>query len=244
MKLLQKMVLALGVVAAIGVIYLDILVVWQFRQASQNPGRVLDMQLLIVLLFGIAGLYSILFLLMPYVAMQILKHESKLIGHSVQKQLRTTISELAELREQTAVLVRDRALPAPVPLVGREVQQLTGRVKAINSDMALVHRALADVLGANDLDTARQHIGRALSMSPEPDLKSEIHYTFACVLARHGEYREAAQNLREALERPNLKLEAMLARDIEEGGRLYEFACLAPYDAIVNRYLLEVSIGA
>ena len=56
-------------------------------------------------------------------------------------------------------------------------------------------------------------------------------------------YNLAIEQLRAAFRHPSKNLEDALARDIEEGGVLYQLASTPPFDKAVNDLLLNVSVG-
>lgn len=169
MNWLQRIALALGLIAAIGVLLLDWDLVWNFQQFAHDTRKVEDLNILVLLMFGIAGLYSILFLVAPFFSAGIMRRESERIVASV----------LNRLRETDA--------PAATP---------------------------------------------------------KLHYEYGCELARDGKFREAARELEFAFASSDRELVELLSRDIDRGGPLHEFAATEPFEDLVNRFLMEVSIGA
>ena len=108
-------------------------------------------------------------------------------------------------------------------------------------------------LGA-DFMRARFYLKRSLALGPpEQEVVSETHYDLACVAAQLGRsqpseqadhFRAAVEELRVAFQNRSKRLDDWLARDIDEGGVLYELAGAPPYDKAINDLLLNVSIGS
>ena len=90
---------------------------------------------------------------------------------------------------------------------------------------------------------ARFYLDRALVLGfSEPQLASEIRYDLACWFAVARDYEQAMRELAAAFQRQSKALDARLATDLEEGGRLYELASTPPFDKKLNDLLLNVSI--
>ena len=116
-----------------------------------------DLQILAILLFGIAGLYSILFLVAPFLSAQVMKRQSDRTIACIKDQLRMTISELRELR-----------VPAATSESGAnssQYRQLAGRIQYVNGEMAQVYRSLGVLFASRDVESARAHFYQALALS-------------------------------------------------------------------------------
>ena len=95
-----------------------------------------------------------------------------------------------------------------------------------------------------DSARSRFYLERARHLAtPSSPLASEIHYQLACYFAASHDFHRALRDLAAAFEHQFKTLDERLARDIEEGGKLYELASTAPFDKAVNDLLLNVSIG-
>ena len=237
MDWLRRIALSLGVAAALGMVLLDWELLWHLQGVSQNMRKIEDLQILALLMFGIAGLYSILFLAAPFLSAQVMKRQTDRVVASIKEQLRLTITELREIKSMPNGRVNGNGLSS------KDYLQINSRIRCMSSEMAGVYRSLGVLFSSENVDTARAHLNQALALSTDAVLTAEIHYTFACVLARYGQYSEAAVELEAAFAKSARNVEEMLAKDIEEGGPLYEFASAEPFDGLVNRLLMTVSVG-
>ena len=234
MEWLRRISLALGLAAALGMVFLDWELVANLQRFSRDARHVEDLQILAILLFGIAGLYSILFLVAPFLSAQVMKRQSDRTIACIKDQLRMTISELRELRVPAA---------SESTAHSSQYRQLAGRIQYVNAEMAQVYRSLGVLFASRDVESARAHFYQALALSTEPSVTAEIHYTFACVLARHHHLDEASEELEAAFAQADRIVAEMLAKDIEEGGPLCALANTEPFDFQVNRLLMSVSVG-
>ena len=249
MDWLRKILLALGLAAALGIVLLDWELVWHLERFAHDARRIQDLQVLSLLLFGLAGLCSLLFLLAPGLGMQVMSRQTDRVIASIQDQLRATIAELREAKTNIEYALRDHAKPqysagATSGINGREYLQLAGRIRYMNTEMAQVYRALGVLSSSSDSETARAHFNQALALAADSRVTATIHYAFASVLARHGEFSEAANELEHAFSQSDPQIEELLAKDIEEGGDLYQFASTPPFDVVVDKLLMSVSVGA
>ena len=121
--------------------------------------------------------------------------------------------------------------------------ELTGDPNARPSLTAL-YRQFAELHAASDKMRQRFYLTRALSLAP-PDsrLASEIHYDLACWFADNQDFSHALGELTLAFQHQSKTLDDRLARDIEEGGRLYQLASTPPFEKALNDLLLNMSIG-
>ncbi len=241
--------MGLGLAAALGIVLLDWELVWHLEQFAHDARRIEDLQVLSLLLFGLAGLCSLLFLLAPGLGLQVMSRQTDRVIASIQDQLGATIAELREVKTNLEYALRDHSNPpfspaVPVGVNGREYLQLAGRIRYMNTEMAQVYRALGVLFSSSDAQTARAHFNQALALASDSRVTATIHYAFACVLARHREFSEAARELDQAFTESDPQIEELLAKDIEEGGELYSFANTPPFDAVVDRLLMSVSVGA
>ena len=108
---------------------------------------------------------------------------------------------------------------------------------------ALFHR-FADIYAATDTARQRFYLNRALALSsPDSQRTSEIHYELACWFAGNRDFSHALGELALAFQHQSKSLDDRLARDIDEGGRLYLLASTPPFDKALNDLLLNMSIG-
>ncbi|MGI8741179.1 MAG: hypothetical protein ACR2NN_01150 [Bryobacteraceae bacterium] len=238
---------------------------------ESNPSllgqRVQDLQLLIIILLGLAGLYTMVFLLAPSMSEQILKEQTGQTVKAVQSQLTASAGEFRELRDE----IRDMILgqgnatgkaPAAVVSTARaaltapksaaiakstnssEYLHLLGRLRVLNHELAQIYKALAAFCIPQDFTAAKTYLNQALGLIADPAAAAEIHYDLACLLARQGKLGEAVIELQTAFMNKSPELERKLAKDTEEGGPLYELAVERPYDRILDELLMDVSVGA
>ncbi len=241
MDWLRKILLALGLAAALGIILLDWELVWHLEQFAHDAQRIEDLRVLSVLLFGLAGLCSLLFLLAPGIGMQVMTRQTDRVIASIQDELRAAIAELHELRANSKPSF---STAAPAEITGREYRQLARSIRYMNTEMAQVYRALGVLFSSSNEQAARAHFNQALALASDSRVTATIHYAFACVLARQGDFSETARELDEAFSQPDPRIEELLAKDIEEGGELYQFANTPPFNAAVDRLLMSVSVGS
>jgi len=109
--------------------------------------------------------------------------------------------------------------------------------------VASLYRNFSGIYAANDPVRARFYLDRALVLAfPEPQLASEVRYDLACWFAGAHDFEPAIRELAAAFQRQSKALDARLATDLEEGGRLYQLASTPPFDKRLNDLLLNVSI--
>jgi len=113
----------------------------------------------------------------------------------------------------------------------------------IASAMANLYRTFAAIHAADDPIRARFYLDRALVLAfAEPQLESEVRYDLACWFAGAHDLEQAIRELASAFQHHSKALDARLAIDLEEGGKLYRLASTPPFDKQVNDLLLNVSI--
>jgi hypothetical protein len=109
--------------------------------------------------------------------------------------------------------------------------------------VASLYRNFSWIYAANEPVRARFYLDRALVLAfPEPQLASEVRYDLACWFAGAHDFEQAMRELAAAFQRQSTALDARLATDLEEGGRLFELASTPPFDKRLNDLLLNVSI--
>jgi hypothetical protein len=110
--------------------------------------------------------------------------------------------------------------------------------------LAALYLGFSRVYATSDHARSRFYQDQALRLTPtKSPLASEIHYELACRFARSHDFGHAIGELTAAFQHQFKALDERLARDIEEGGQLYELASTPPFDKAVNDLLLNMSIG-
>lgn len=114
----------------------------------------------------------------------------------------------------------------------------------LGAALAGLYRRFAELHAADDKTRQRFYLTRALWLAP-PDSRSasEIHYDLACWFADNRDFSHALGELTVAFQHQSKTLDDRLARDIEEGGRLYQLASTPPFEKALNDLLLNMSIG-
>lgn len=245
------------------------LVVHTFWLASQNDPpllgqRVQDLQLLVIILLAVSGLYTVVFLLAPSMSDRILKQQAEQTVKAVRNQLFAIAGEFRELKEEIRQVMSGQvkalrevraevvgptrpALEPPQdqinPLNGREYLHLSGRLRVLNNELVQIYQGLARLSVGHDPDSAKSYLNQALGLTADPTTAAEIHYSLACLLAREREFGEAIIELQTAFMNKSVELESRLTKDTEEGGELYQLANQEPYNRVLDDILMDVSIG-
>jgi hypothetical protein len=121
--------------------------------------------------------------------------------------------------------------------------ELIGGAK-LGAALAGLYRRFAELYAASDKTRQRFYLNRALSLAPADSRSaSEIHYELACWFADNRDFSHALGELTLAFQHQSKALDDRLARDIEEGGRLYQLASTPPFEKALNDLLLNMSIG-
>jgi hypothetical protein len=114
----------------------------------------------------------------------------------------------------------------------------------LGATLAGLYRRFAEFHAADDKTRQRFYLNRALSLAPADSRSaSEIHYDLACWFADNRDFSHALGELTLAFQHQSKTLDDRLARDIEEGGRLYQLASTPPFEKALNDLLLNMSIG-
>jgi tetratricopeptide (TPR) repeat protein len=269
MQWLRRITLIFAVGIGLSVLALVTHTFWSASQVDPPliGQRVQDLQILVIILLGLAGLYTVVFLLSPNMSERILKEQADVTVKNVKMQVSVAIGDLRELREEIRQIMREQTQamrvirtelhaapqqPAPAPpqapaaatLNGREYLQLSGRLRILNNELVQIYQALAALCGPHEDAMARSYLNQALALTPDPVAAAEVHYAIACLLARQGDLGESIVELQTAFLNKSRELEDKLTKDTEEGGPLYALATTAPYDRVLNDLLMNVSVGA
>jgi tetratricopeptide (TPR) repeat protein len=239
---IRKVTIGLLLAPAVSALLLAGFLLWNYVQAQELPSpsaieertkqvqdrvealskRSSDMELLVVILLGASGLYSIIFVASSYFSSKSFARQADRSMAEMKDQLAAAIGELRKLQDETKQALRDQEKSASKPTMTEE--------------LAGLYRSVAAVCMATDPHRAITCLHRALALAPS----SEVHYELACAHAAAGEFDRAVQELAIAFQNQSLALDERLAHDIEEGGRLYELASRPPFDKAVNDVLLNV----
>jgi hypothetical protein len=242
MPALRKIILVLVFAVALAALFLAVDVLARTRRWNVPPApgidarvefysrRVEDMQTLVVILLGLSGLYSIVFIASTSASARALDREAGRVLTAIKDQLGLALGDLRELKEDTAEALRSGASQPAFP--------------DISADLARIYHDLALFHAAQDPGRARNYLERSLILAPDAADASEIHYQLACLLARDRVFAEASHELEIALRDKSSSLERKLTHDIEEGGALFALASTPPYDQMITRLLMNVSVGS
>jgi hypothetical protein len=242
MPALRKVILVSVFVIALAALFLAVDMLararqWNVAQASGIDARldlysrrVDDMQMLVLILLGLSGLYSIVFIASTSASAQALDREAGRVLTAIKDQLGLALGDLRELKEETAEALRSGP-------------SQTGFAE-VSADLARIYLDLALLHAGQDTSLARNYLQRSLALSPNKSDASEIHYELACLLAREHRFAEASRELEIALRDNSGPLERKLAHDIEEGGALHALSCTPPHDETITRLLMNVSVGS
>jgi tetratricopeptide (TPR) repeat protein len=230
--------------------------------------RIGDLEILVLALLGLSGLYAIVFVVAAHLGAASFSRQADRSIADIKDQLALAMGNLRELKEgarETSQLEGNlAALHTRVGMLNGkplgeeqklELAQCEYALAALDAlaggqadaARACVHRAVGGLYAAGDSTRARYHLQRALELTPAGDAAAmEIHYDLACLFAGLGDagrFQQAVEQLQAALRRPSKHLEDRLARDIGEGGALYQLANTPPFDKAINDLLLNVSIA-
>ncbi|HEY6392515.1 MAG TPA: hypothetical protein VIX89_14625 [Bryobacteraceae bacterium] len=234
--------------------------------------RVGDMELLVLLLLGASGLYSIVFVASSYLGAVSFGRQADRTIANFRDQLGVAMGELRELKEDTERRLSDEPkrgaggdLEDHVAAIGARIAslqpdrldeqarlellhyesavaylELTGGAE-IGASISRLYRILASFYDSRD--KARFYLNRAALLSPSgSELTSEIRYDLACWYAANNDFAHSTSELTLAFQRPSKALDDRIARDIEEGGKLYNLANTPPFDKVVNDLLLNITL--
>lgn len=155
-----------------------------------------------------------------------------------------TKPEAAEIGRRIVALV-ERPLTEDLRMTVIEEELACARVAASDptADLSGAYLNLGRIYAEVDATRSRFYLEKALALAkPDSPIASEIHYERARHFAASHDFMLAMRELTAAFEHQSKALDARLAADLEEGGKLYELASTEPYDKAVNDLLLNVSI--
>ena len=235
--------------------------------------RVQDLQILVIILLALSSLYTVVFLLSPSVSDRILRRQADQTVKAVKVQMTASVAEMRELKEEfrrimlgnekllrqlrseaQAVRVLPKtaeireptasAISAEPPAAGRDSAKSSGRLHVVDNELVTIYQALAHPGGKPQGSSAKAFLNRAIGATSDPAKAADLHYTLGCLLARNGELEEALREIQMAFLNKSPELDQKLAKDIEEGGPLFELANSEPSDQVLLDLLMDVSVGA
>lgn len=192
--------------------------------------RVGDMEILVLILLGTSGLYSIVFVTSSYLSSMSFARQADRTVADFRDQIGIAMGNLRELKEEAQHAIRVQPQLEP-PASERSVFE-----SQMSEELAELYRSFAAICMARDTARAVSCLHRALVLAPS----SEVRYELACAYAASRDFELAVNELSVAFQAQSRELDERLARDIEEGGCLYELASTVPFDKAVNDVLLNV----
>jgi hypothetical protein len=296
MTTIRRVTVALLLAVSLAVLLIAVSLAWNYRQWDYLPlhgpyasdlderskilqdrvailtQRVGDMELLVLLLLGASGLYSIVFAASSYLgAVSFGRHADRTIAN-FRDQLGFAMGDLRELKEEIERKLSDEPKRMPAGSLEEHVATIGARIAGLRPDrlddqsrLELLHYesavAYLELTGGPELaesiarlyrtlakfydnrDKARFYLNRALSLSPaDSELVRGIHYDLACWYAANNDFTRSTGELALAFQRPSKALDDRIAQDIEEGGELYKLANTPPFDKALNDLLLNITL--
>jgi len=192
MLLLRRIATGIVIAAAMAVLFLSVYLLWNARQWDYLPlhpsytsdldarsqlledkleiysRRVNDMEILVIILLGITGIYTVVFILTADVNARATTRKVDRALENVKDQIGAALSELRELREETRSAVRSESKEAITRL--QEIQQQTR--EALRGFGAKMHEG--------DLEAIRERIATLARSKPSGEnLQELLHFESA-----------------------------------------------------------------
>ncbi len=213
--------------------------------------RAADMELLVLILLGASGLYSIIFAGSSYLGAVSFGRQADRSIASFRDQLGLAMGDLRELKEEIERKLSEQPKPVTNGSQEAHVAAISARIAGLRPDrlddqstLELLHYesavAYLELTGGAEIagsiarlyrtlasfydsrDKARFYLNRALSLSPtDSELVCGIHYDLACWYAANKDFAHSTGELALAFQRPSKSPDDRIAQDIEEGGKLY-----------------------
>jgi hypothetical protein len=283
MVTLRKVTRALLITVSLAVLMIAVVLAWSYRQWEYLPlhgpyvsdldershilqdrigiltQRVADLELLVLLLLGASGLYSVVFAVSSYRA-------AITLGRQADRTVANFKHQLRELQDRAVLNVAGSiGLEEHVAAIGARIACLQpghlddqGRLELLHYESAVAYLELtggADIASSiarlyrglaqfyDSRDKARFYLDRALVLSPtDSELSFEIHYDLACWYAANNDFEHSTAELALAFQRPSKVLDDRIAQDLEEGGELFEMANTPPFDKALNDLVLNITV--
>jgi len=288
---IRRVTLAFLLTTSLAVLLIAVMLAWNYRQceylASHGPyasdvdersrvlqdrveiltKRVADMELLVLLLLGASGLYSIVFAVSSYLGAVSFGRQADRTIANFRDQLSLAMGGLRELKEvsEEPKRVPDENLEERVAAISARIAGLRpdrldeqARLELLHYESAVAYLELtggAGIAGSiarlyrtlatfyDSRDKARFYLNRGLLLSAaDSELASGIHYDLACWYAANNDFAHSTGELGLAFQRPSKALDDRIAQDIEEGGGLYRLANTPPFDKVLNDLLLNITL--
>lgn len=163
--------------------------------------------------------------------------------HAIHQRMSQMVGRRMSEEERLELIQYEQSL-APLDAIG---------ARQLSAALAPIYRVLGQHYADSDLARSRFYLQRGLAISPAgsqnlAENQYELARTYSRMVVeapaeRTLYYNLAIEQLRAAFRHPSKNLEDALARDIEEGGVLYQLASTPPFDKAVNDLLLNVSVG-
>jgi len=294
---IRRVTLVLLLTVSLAVLLIAVVLAWNYRQWEYLPShgpyasdldersrilqdrveiltkRVGDMELLVLLLLGTSGLYSIVFVASSYLGAVSFGRQADRTIANFRDQLGLAMGDLRELKEAAERKLNEEPKRAPGGNFEEQVAAISARIAGFQPDrlddqarLELLHCesavAYLELTGGAEIaasiarlyrtfagfydsrDKARFYLNRALLLSPSgSESVSEIHYDLGCWYAANNDLAQSARELALAFQRPSKALDDRIARDIEESGALYNLANTPPFDKVVNDLLLNITLA-
>jgi hypothetical protein len=230
------------------------------------------MELLVLMLLGASGLYSLIFAGSSYLGAVSFGRQADRTIAAFRDQLGFAMGDLRALKEEIERKLSDEPKRVAGGSIEEHVAAVSARIAGIRSDrlddqarLELLHYesavAYLELSGGAEIaasiaplyrtlasfydsrDKARFYLNRAVSLSPaDSELACGIHYDLACWYAANNDLAHSTGELALAFQRPSKALDDRIARDIEEGGELYKLANTPPFDKALNDLLLNITL--
>jgi hypothetical protein len=293
---IRRVTLALLLSVSLAVLLIAVMLAWNYRQWEYLPlhgpyasdldersrilqdrveiltKRVGDMELLVLLLLGTSGLYSIVFVASSYLGAVSFGRQADRTIANFRDQLGLAMGDLRELKEDTERRLKEEPKREPDENPEQHVAAISARIAGLRPDrldeqarLELLHYesavAYLELTGGAEIatsiarlyhvlasfydsrDKARFYLNRAMLLSPaDSELAAGIHYDLACWYAANNDFAHSAGELALAFQRPSKALDDRIAQDIEEGGELYGLANTPPFDKVLNDLLLNITV--
>lgn len=293
---IRRVTLALLLTISFAVLLIAVVLAWNYRQWEYLPvhgpyasdldersrilqdrveiltKRVGDMELLVLLLLGASGLYSLVFAASSYLGAVSFGRQADRAIANFKDQLGLAMGDLRKLKEETERKLSEEPKRVPDENLEERVAAIGARIAGLRPDgldeqarLELLHYesavAYLELTGGTEIagsmarlyrtlatfydsrDKARFYLNRAVLLSPsDSELASGIHYDLACWYAANNDFTHSAGELALAFQRPSKALDDRISQDIEEGGVLSGLANTPPFDKVLNDLLLNITL--
>ena len=296
MTTIRRVTLALLITVSLAVLTIAVLLAWNYRQWDYLPlhgpytsdvdqrshilqdrveiltKRVVDMELLVLLLLGASGLYSFVFAATSYFGAASFGRQADRTITTFRDELSLAMGGLRDLKQELKRELNEETNQPNAGSFEQHVAAISARIAGLRPDrldeqarLELLHYesavAYLELTGGAEIaasiarlyrtlasfydsrDKARFYLNRALLLAPsDSELAFGIHYDLACWHAANNDLAHSTVELSLAFQRPSKALDDRIARDIEERGELYKLANTPPFDKVLNDLLLNITL--